>query len=132
MFVSPRQKHDAFSFMVGNTKTPELFEKTLCVGVKLEALYINVHLANSSNGYFHSAQFIWLTKITKLQTFTENLQLDLRRLLSCRVPGHTLVSALIVVTGPQDPQRRRVLNPNRKSVAEPSDLRAGFSLDHTW
>lgn len=71
------------------------------------------------------------TSSAQISTLTENLELDLRRLLSCRVPGHTLVSALVVVTGPQDPERRRVLHPNRKSIVKPGDLGARLSLDHT-
>lgn len=62
---------------------------------------------------------------------TKNVQLYLWGLLSSAVRGHTFVSALITELGLMDPEGCCVLNPNRKSIVKPRDLRAWFSLDHT-
>ena len=67
----------------------------------------------------------------ELLIFTKNFQLDLQGLLSCTVPGHTLVGALVSEFDLLDPEGRRV-GPNRKPIMKPSYLRPRLSLDHTW
>lgn len=69
---------------------------------------------------------------TKVQGFTEDVQLDLGGLLPSAVGGHTFVSALIIKLGLRDPEGCCVFDPNRKSIVKPRDLRAWLSLDHTW
>lgn len=68
----------------------------------------------------------------ELQVFTKNFQLDLQGLLSSAVPGNTPVSALVGQGDLLDPEGRRVLDPDRKSIVKPAELRARLSLDHTW
>lgn len=64
--------------------------------------------------------------------FTKNVQLYLGGLLPSAVCGHTFVSALISKLGLLDPEGCCVLDPHRKSIMKPCDLRAWLSLYHTW
>lgn len=99
---------------------------------------INVHMGRAMKWmkFIYNLQYFlrWTTRLwkTELLIFTKNFKLDLQGLLSSAVLGHTLVGALVSEVDLLDPEGRSVLDPNRKSIMKPADLRAWLSLHHTW